>query len=357
MKKLAAILIIFTVCLSLCACTPNVIPPEPITTQDSQATLPNPPEVTTPTSSWIPITEPPVDVTEDRSIMTELYGSYLTMKIAQPADESIDGQYIEVFRSFEEIEEYFAKTDPYFLYGKKLITALVSFDDTYLASNDVMLIKINEPSSYISHQNVRLRIEDGILNVGFERHIPYNAPGGDTQYHLILTAPKGSFNGLDDMEVKFNPTEVMDNSKDSANDAERYLYLYPEYVPFSYRTDAVDTPSMVIDVINSYDKLVAFHEKHKNSFDLTEFKKHIGSLYDEAVFNDYTLLAMMLPSSGDVPPEITELFVYNLEIYITVDRAMPEVIDSTTPCYLLMTAVSNSDLRWIDLSMFNISFE
>ncbi len=80
-------------------------------------------------------------------------------------------------------------------------------------------------------------------------------------------------------------------------------------------------------------------------------------MYDESVFDDYTLLAVMTPSyPAGSPPKVGDLFVYNLEVYITVENSRPAAVSETTPCYLLITAVSKADLESVNLKLFNISF-
>ncbi len=219
MKRLTVIFILAA--LFLCACTPSEIPPEPVVSEDSTVTS-APEKVTEGTTAT---TLSPEEILEDRTIMSELYGSFLTMRMTGTVNEALDGNYVKVFNNYAEIDGYFSSTDPYYFYGQKFISTLASFDDVFQSQNDVMIVKIDEPSSYISHQNARVRIEDGVLNVGIERHIPPHAPESDTQYHLILTAAKGTFAGLEDLPLQVNITEVIAHGHDTAAAADRYLNI------------------------------------------------------------------------------------------------------------------------------------
>ncbi len=346
MKKLIAALL---ACLLLAGCVNNEIPPEPVTTEDVAVTLPDASDSTT---ASLPLED---DVPGYRGIMAEFAGSFLTMPL-NSSQNSYSGSYVKVFSSYAALDSYFTSTGDYFMYGKKFISTLVSYDDIFFSSHDLMLMKLDEPSSYITHQVVGMHTDDGKVIVKLERHMPSDAPMTEAQYHLVFIAPKGTFAGLEDMAIEAEATYLFDSTA-PANDSEAVVYSYPDYVPFVYRSDATQTPSTVIDSITDYDGLIGFYEKYKDIYDLSKLKSHIGILFDESVFEDYTLLAIITPSAENTSPEIGELFVYNRQIYIIIKNTQPAVLSDSTPCHLLIAAVSNKDLKDVDLKMFNIAFQ
>lgn len=286
----------------------------------------------------------------------EFYGSFLTM--ARDVQNDLDDAYFQVIENFAQIQEFYDAGSEYYIYGKSLTITLASFDEEYMADHDLLILVINEPSTYITHDNASIDIENGKAVFNISRLIIEHATMSDTCYHLIFTSVKGAFDGLKDLAPTVNITETVTNEHSAANDAERYQYSYPEFWPFSYKTPAVDAPATAIDVIQSYDSLIAFYEQYKGSYNLDTLKQHIGPLYDEALFDDYVLLIIMVPyDSSKKMPEIEQLFVYNLEIYILVENSSDAVISDTTSCCLLVTAIAKSGLQGVDLSLFNISFE
>ncbi len=349
MKRLVLILL---ACLMLAGCVNNEIPPEPIVTEDTTATLPY--ESTSPTES-LPITSDDGGKSDYRGVMSEFSGSYLTMPSSSSSQE-YEGNFVKVFSNYAQLDSYFTASSEYFMFGKKFISTLASFDDVFFSTHDVMLMKLNESSSYITHNVTGMHTDNGTLFVDLERHMPSGAPESHAEYHLIFSAPKGTFDGLEGLPIETDATYLFDSTA-PANDSEVFVYTYPDYVPFKYKSDAVGTPSTIIDSITDYDGLVAFYEKYKELYDLSAFKSHIGVLFDEAVFNDYTLLAIMIPSAENTSPEIDELFVFNRQIYIIIKNTAPAVLSDSTPCNLLIAAVSNKDLQNVNIKMFNIAFE
>lgn len=362
MKKLFIILLA-VLCL-FCACD-NDIPDKP---NDSDVTLDNsepnvPDNVITPPQTDNTVTSEPSGEEDDPPKPDEavvlntsgtLYGSYLTMY----EGSELEFPYIKVFDNYAQVSDYFDATDESFFYGQKFTIALASFDDKFLAENDVMILVINESSSYISHKAKNVTVTTGGVIFDIERHIPEDAPQSSTQYHLIFTAPNGSFDGMEALPFEVNTTEIIDRNNDDTFDAERYRMVYPEFYPFVHRTDAMGNVETVVDTINSYAELIGFYEQHKNEYDFeSEFKKYVGSLYSEDIFDDYVILAIIVPSkSTGKEIAVDELFVYNLEIYLSVENTAPAVISNETECYLLMTCVAKKDLMGVNLEWFNISF-
>ncbi len=301
-------------------------------------------------------TAPPATTAADGTISAQLYGSYLTMYQNNELDGSFP--YAKIFHSYKDIEDYFYPSERYFMFGRRFTIACAEFTDDYFASNDVMMIVINEPSTYASYSLDSLKAQDGGVNVQITRHLPQDAPtSNDIVYHLIITAPKGSFDGIDQSKLTVDITQVTDAENTDVFDAERFRYLYPEFWPATYPANAlIENPHPVIDSIQSYDELLGFYETYKDDFDLDEdFLRYIGPVYDEAMFNDYVLLLAVLPFDGRLPePSVSELFVYNLQIYISVENLPEESLTEYTRWYLLAIAVSKNDLDGVNLTEFNI---
>lgn len=360
MKKLFAILLA-VLCL-LCGCD-NDIPDKPI---DGNVTLDNNEQSHVPSNTASPPaaestdaseTKPDEDDSDEAVVLNAngtLYGSYLTMY----GGNELIFPYIKVFDSYAEVSEYFEANDSAFFFGQKFTIALASFTDEFLAENDVMILVINEPSSYISHKAKSVTVTSKGVIFDIERHVPENAPQSSTQYHLIFTAPNGSFDAVDESKFEVNTSEIIDKINDDTFDAERYRMVYPEFYPFVHRTDATGEAETVVDTINNYAELIGFYEQHKNTYDFeSEFKKYVGALYSEDIFDDYVILAIIVPSkSTGKKIAVEELFVYNLEIYLSVENTAPAVVSDETECYLLMTCVAKKDLMGVNLEWFNISF-
>ena len=359
MKRFAALFVAVVLCFALCAC--DRIPDNekhPFGSDGTQST--NLHLVPDNVISLDP--KPNEDIPEDAVtngnavvVDFELYGSYLTMC----SDESIEYPYIKLFDSYEEVSEYYDDNSQSFLFGRKFTLACASFDDEFLKENDVLMLVVNEDSSYITHQADGIIVSGGKTEFFIERHFPEDAPKSNTQYHLIFTAPKGTFAGLDSLPFKISQFDVIDNGSNTAFDAERYRMIYPEFYPFVYRADAKGDADTVVDTIKSYSELISFYEQYHDTYDLeAQFKKHVGTLYDEkSFFNEYILLAIIVPSKS-VGEEIgvDELFIYNNELYLSVANTSPAVVSRKTECYVLATAVAKSDLDGVNLEIFNISF-
>ena len=327
------VMAIAALCLSLSACRGDIPDhPAPIITEDE--VIPS-------------ITPLPGETYH----VGELYGSYLTMYFGYTPVENLELPLVKVFSSYADVEDYYDSTSSDFHYGARFTSAMASFTDEFLAKNDVMTVAINEPSSYLNHTAEPIEITDSEIRLNITRHISQNAPRSDTQYHLIFTAPKGAFAGIDEKSLEVNITEVVDIENNSAFDAERYRLYYPEFWNFCYRADALtDDPQLLVDVIDGYDDLVFFLNSHRGEFDLDSvFSEYVGTLYNWYICERYILIATVIPCAEIAEPRTSELFVNNLEIYLTLDATPPPEGAPPSACYLLLTAIERSDLQGVNL--------
>ena len=290
------------------------------------------------------------------SIPSSLYGSYLTM---YSGEDELEFPYIRLFDSYEDIEDYFYPSERYFRFGKRFTMACASFNDEFFAENDVMMLVIKEDSTYVSHSLDNISEADGKTNIAITRHIDSDATESNSEavYHLILTAPKGAFSEISADNFSLTINEVQDAENSQALDAERFRYVYPEFWPQVYSSDATSDDSVpVIDSIQSYDELLGFYDSYKDDFDLdNQFLRYIGPVYDEAMFDDYILLIAVLPYDDRLPrPVVSELFVYNNQIYISIDNLTYDVPPEEEMWYLTAVAVSKRDLDGVNLKEFNI---
>lgn len=342
-----AIYLIVAAALSLClsGCR-GVIPDEPIQTDPTGIV-----------SETTDLTPPPMP--GDVRTVGELYGSYLTMYIGHTPIEFRDVTFMRVFETYQEVADYYDSTLSEYLYGARFTVAMASFTDEFLAENDVMIISINEPSSYVNHSADPLTVTSDEVWVNITRHIPENAPLKDTQYHLIFTAPNGGFDGIKDKELHINIEEIIDPENSSAFDAERFRLYYPEFWNFCYRADAlIDDPRITVSTISSYEDMVYFYDTYKDTFDLdSDFRQYIGTLYNWEICERYILIVTLIPCSEAVKPNTSGFFVNNLEIFMTIDVNQPRAGETPTACYLLLTAIEKSDLIGVNLESVNISFE
>lgn len=289
----------------------------------------------------------------------ELYGSYLTMYIGSMPPEERGTPYMRVFDTYQEVSDYYDETVTEYLYGVRFTVALASFTDEFLAENDVMIIAIDEPSSYVNHTAEPLTVTDDEVSVSITRHIPEGAPLNDTQYHLIFTAPNGSFDNIEGKKLSLNIYEVIDPENNSAFDAERFRLYYPEFWNFCYRADALtNDPRFTLSTISSDEEMIYFYDSYKETFDLdSNFRKYIGTLYNWEIWERYIIIATIIPCKNVTEPYTSGFFVNNLEMFMTIDVDQPQFGDPPAACYLLLTAVEKSDLQGVNLESVNISFE
>lgn len=336
MKKFLFVLI-SALCLCLCACQ-SVIEDFPIVSGSEDA-------------------EPMAPVESETYSAGELYGSYLTMYTGVTPVEYLGLPYVKKFESYQDVSDYYEMILKDHFCGARFTIAMASFTDEFLSENDVIALVINEPSSYVNHTADPITFSGGEAVINVTRHITENAPLTDTQYHLLFTAPKGSFDGIDEKTLRVEISEVIDPENNSAFDAERFRLYYPEYWNFCYRADALtDSPELILDVIDGYEELVYFYENYKSEYDLdSNFREFIGTLYNLQACERYVLVATLIPCSDEREPSTSELFVNNLEIFMSLDADVSE--EDPKACYLLLTAVERSDLQGVDLDVVNLSAE
>lgn len=306
---------------------------------DTQQTLPEPTE-------------------SDPRVIGELYGSYLTMYYGQTPLEERSEPKFTVFHSYQEVSDYYDSICLEYFCGARFTMLLGSFTDEFLSENDVMVLSISEPSSYLNHTADPIVITDTEVKINITRHIAEGAPLLNTQYHLVFTAPKGGFDGADGKELVLTISEVTD-SNNSAYDAERYRIYYPEYLNFCYRADAITDPVVkAVDIIDGYDELVYFFETNRGDFDLDDtFRDYIGPLYNWQICERYILLATLIPCSDEQEPVTSDLFINNLEIFMTVKANEAEEGKKPRAGYLLLTAIERSELQGVDFSSMNLLIE
>ena len=338
MKKLlcAAFAAITAAMLLLSACGNPIDPELSVVTEDAPPAEPSAPE-------------------EVRSA-GEFYGSYITMQ--RSGDPIVTPRIIHP-HSYQEVADYFESTQYMLLYGNNFTILLNSFTDEFLAENDVLLLVINEPSSYVDHDAEPVAVSGSEVSISITRHKPAEAPQNDTIYHLVFIGPNGCFDGVEDRELKVEFTELSDAGGTSAYDAERFRIYKPEFWNFCYRADPLtDSPGKVVDIISGYDELVYFFETYRDDYDLdSEFREYVGTLYNWQICERYIIIATIIPCSDEKEPVTTDLFVNNLEIYMTVGANEIDEGMSAKSGYLLLTAVERYEMQGVNLSSMNLLVE
>lgn len=337
MKRIALIFTAIVICITaLTSCAPQRIPDQ------TEAASPDEPVITEPTGQ--------VNVSGGE----EAFSAYLTAYHSSEYTEKFP--YLVKFSSYSEVEEYFYSHERDFFFGARFTIACASFSDDYLADNDVMMLVIDEPSTYASFECKEVTVENGKTVFNIERHIPQSAPQGQSiAYHLVFSAPKGSYDYVDPDNFSVNITEVTDDDNSGVFDAERFRYIYPEFWPSSHKANALAEVSPVILSIHSYDELLGFYESRKSDFDLdSEFLPQIGFSYTEELFNDYVLLMVLMPFDSRYPPRIEDVFVYNMKIWISINGYTEQIPEENTMWYLVTAAVAKRDLEGVNLNEFNI---
>ncbi len=337
MKRIVLLFMTVIMCIALTSCAPERIP------DTTEAYTEDNSKTTTPTELL------------DLSTDNESFSAYLTTYHSSKYTDELP--YLIKFSSYSMVEDYFYSHERDFFFGARFTVACASFSDDYLAGNDVMMLVIDEPSTYASFECKNITVENGKTVFDIERHIPQNAPQGESiAYHLVFCAPKGSYDYIDPDNFDVNITEVTDNEPSEVFDAERFRYTYPEFWPSTHKADALTEASPLIMSAHSYDELLGFYESKKNDFDLdSDFLPQIGSPYNEELFNDYVVLMALLPFDSRLPaPRISNVFVYNMKIWITIDNYTEQIPEENTVWYLVTAAVAKRDLEGVNLNEFNI---
>ncbi|MCD8007275.1 MAG: hypothetical protein LUF29_10045 [Oscillospiraceae bacterium] len=285
------------------------------------------------------------------------YGSFLTMVLSSSDTSSYPMAYI--MHSYSEIEEYYYATEKSYSFGARFTITMASFTDDFFEDNDVFIVVISEPSIYVSHTVDSMELfEDGSFRINLTRHIPENAARSDgTIYHLVFTAPKGGFDDVDVNNISVEVTEIIDEENMGAYDSERFTYVYPEYWAFNFRTPAlVEDVSAHVDTLETYEEMLGFYETYKGDFDLdTLFVKYFGAVFDEEMFEEYVLLVMVFPFDKTLPkPEVSDVFIYNRQIFVTIDNLTYDFDEANEQWYLLAVAVDKSSLENVNLDAINI---
>lgn len=354
MKRLIALAIIAMILISLCGCD-RKIPDGPVVSGDPS--LQGVPDhvISLPSNDENDDGEPDLESRVILNTSGSLFGSYLTM-CSKPG---IKFPYIKVFNSAAEISEYYNANSEMFSFGHNFTKSCELFNDEFLKDNDVLMLVLSENSSYIGHSANSVTVTTNGIEFDITCTIPQDAPISSTEYHLIFTASDGAFDGMGALPFKLNITEVIEKPNNLTFDADRFKMIYPEFWPYVYRCDASGKAETIVDTITSYSELISFYEQYKDAYDLSAFKEHIGPLYDQySFFDDYVLLTILVPSKNETDGiAIDELFVYNLDIYVTVKGTSPTVISDKTECYLVTAAITKSDIEGVNLDWFNISFE
>lgn len=282
-------------------------------------------------------------------------GSYLSVFSISPNSKF---PYAVKFNSYYDVETYFYNSENYFFYGARFTLACASFTDDFLKENDVIMLVISSPSTYASFVSKDIEIIDGVTVFKIERHLPDEAPEhAGIAYHLIFTAPKGSFSDIDTSNIQVEVTEVVDPEVEDVYDAERYRYVYPEFWPFSHSADSLtDEPATVISVLETYEDMLSFYESNKSRFDLDkELLGRIGSTYNDSLFDDYIVIALILPyDTRKGLPAVSDVFVYNLNVWISLENHDDDPPKEYTGWRLLTVAVAKKNLNGVNLKEFNI---
>ncbi|MCD7823260.1 MAG: hypothetical protein LUG86_04495 [Oscillospiraceae bacterium] len=286
------------------------------------------------------------------------YGSFLTMVLV--SNDTNDYPMAYVMHSYSEVEEYYYATERTYSFGARFTITMASFSDEFFEDNDVLIVVISEPSIYVSHSVEDMELyDDGSFVIGLTRHIPDDAPLSDgTIYHLVFTAPKGGFDDIDPENVTVDVTELIDDSSMGAYDSERFTYVYPEYWPFTFKTPAlIDDVDITVDALETYDEMLSFYETHKGEFDLDNmFVKYFGAVFDNAMYEEYVLFVMVLPFDKTLSkPSVSDVFIYNRQIFMTVENLTYDFDEANTQWYLLAVAVDRSSLENVDLDSINIA--
>ncbi len=304
--------------------------------------------------------EPAVPTVNGVRSVGELFGSYLTMYTGHATASQRGLPLLRVFTSYADVESYYDSTQADHIYAQQFTTDMASFDDEFFRTGDVLALVIDEPSSYINHTAEPIEISDSEVRFRITRHQPEASPLLDTEYHLLFTGPKGCFDGVYGLPINIEFTDVVDSENNSAYDADLFRLYYPEFTSFVYRADALtDTPDVVVDAIDGYDELVFFYDQNKDLYDLdSNFRDKIGTLYSWDICERYVLLAMIIPCKGEDEPELSEVFVNNLQIYASVSADEPDgPDDKPDSCYLLLCGIERRDLSGVDLNVVYLSVE
>lgn len=253
-------------------------------------------------------------------------------------DEDYGNDLVEVIESLDELNAYYEQNKDKYGFNDTWVDATADYTAEWFEGNVLVMAKLIEGSGSISHEVTGVKKSGNNISVSIKRITPEIGTCDMAGWHVMMGISKADYAGC---TISLDIPESADTQIEPINAQ-------------VIRTDIIDW-DMTYDetvVIDSFDKLEKYYEKHKGLFDL-EHKEKVYSdttigfvdtfeTYNEAWFeNNVLLMAVVEEGSGSIRHSLGNVIkTANGDILINYERTIPELCTDDMACWHIMVGVA-----------------
>lgn len=258
-------------------------------------------------------------------------------------DEDYGNDLVEVIESLDGLNAYYEQNKDKYGFDDTWADATADYTAEWFEGNVLIMAKLIEGSGSISHEVTGVRKSGNNISVSIERIAPEIGTCDMAGWHIMMGISKADYAGCTvSLEVGADPYVVTVQGSNFAG-------IDPSII----RTDIIDW-DMTYDetvVIDSFDKLEKYYDKHKNLFDL-EHKEKVYSdttigfvdtfeMYNEKWFeNNVLLMVVVEEGSGSIRHYLDHIHKSpNGELTIIFERVIPELCTDDMACWHIMVGL------------------
>lgn len=253
-------------------------------------------------------------------------------------DDDYGKDLVEVIESLDELNAYYEQNKDKYGFDDTWVDATADYTAEWFEGNVLVMAKLIEGSGSISHEVTGVKKSGNNISVSIKRITPEIGTCDMAGWHVMMGISKADYAGC---TISLDTPENADTQIEPINAQ-------------VIRTDIIDWDSVYdeIVVIDSFDKLEKYYEKHKNLFDL-EHKETVYSdttigfvdtfeTYNEAWFeNNVLLMAVVEEGSGSIRHYLDHIHKSpNGELTIIFERVIPELCTDDMACWHIMVGVA-----------------
>lgn len=270
---------------------------------------------------------------------------------------------VEVIESLDELNTYYEQNKDKYGFDDTWLDATADYTAEWFEGNILIMAKLIEGSGSISHEVTGVKKSGNSISVSIKRIAPEIGTCDMAGWHIMMGISKADYKGCEvSLEVGADPYVVTVQGSNFAG-----------VDPHIIRTDIIDW-DMTYDetvVIDSFDKLEKYYDKHKGLFDL-EHKEKVYSdttigfvdtfeTYDEAWFDENVLImAVVEEGSGSIRHYLDHIHKSpNGELTVIFERVIPELCTDDMACWHIMVGLNREVYEGITdvLLMINDVYE
>lgn len=253
-------------------------------------------------------------------------------------DEDYGNDLVEVIESLDELNAYYEQNKEKYGFDDTWLDATADYTAEWFEGNVLVMAKLIEGSGSISHEVTGVKKSGNNISVSIKRITPEIGTCDMAGWHVMMGISKADYAGC---TISLDIPESADTEIEPINAQ-------------VIRTDIIDW-DMTYDetvVIDSFDKLEKYYEKHKGLFDL-EHKEKVYSdttigfvdtfgTYNEAWFeNNVLLMVVVEEGSGSIRHSLGNVIkTANGDILINYERTIPELCTDDMACWHIMVGVA-----------------